>query len=104
MQLQLGEVLAKIISSPKEAKEVLKTHDAAFANRPVLLAIEVMSYDNSGMIFAPYDEYWRQMRKLSVMQFLSAKRIQSFRSIREEEVWNLIEGISSSAGLQIVKY
>ena len=104
MQLQLGEVLAKIISSPKVAKEVLKTHDAAFANRPVLLAIEVMSYDNSGMIFAPYDEYWRQMRKLSVMQFLSAKRIQSFRSIREEEVWNLIEGISSSAGLQIVKY
>nr|POE79185.1 premnaspirodiene oxygenase [Quercus suber] len=101
MQLQLGEVLAIIISSPKVAKEVLKTHDAAFANRPVLLAIEVISYDNSGMIFAPYDEYWRQMRKLCVMQFLSAKRIQSLRSIREEEVWNLIEGISSSAGLQI---
>ncbi|KAM4081884.1 hypothetical protein ACJW30_11G126900 [Castanea mollissima] len=101
MQLQLGEVLAIIISSPKVAKEVLKTHDAAFANRPVLLAIEVMSYDNSGMIFAPYDDYWKKMRKLCVMQFLSVKRIQSFRSIREEEVWNLIEGISSSEGLQI---
>ena len=35
------------------------------------------------------------------MELLSPKRVQSFRTIREEEVWNLIEGISSSEGLQI---
>ena len=42
------------------------------------------------------------MRKFLVTEFLSAKRIQSFKTIREEEVWNLIESISSSyQGLQI---
>ena len=96
MQLQLGEVLAIVISSPKVAKEVLKTHDAAFANRRVVLAIEVMCYDNLSIVFAPYGDYWRQMRKICVTELLSPKCVQSFRTIREEEVWNFIESISSS--------
>ena len=96
MQLQLGEVLAIVISSPKLAKELMKTHDAAFANRPNVLAVEVMSYDNSSLIFSRYNDYWRKMRKILVTEFLSAKRIQSFKTIREEEVWNFIESISSS--------
>ena len=53
MQLQLGEVLAITISSPKVAEEVLKTHDAVFANRPIVLTIEVICYDNSSLIFSP---------------------------------------------------
>ena len=101
MQLQMGEVLAIIISSPKVVEEVLKTHDAALANRPVVLAVEVMSYDHSSIVFAPYGDYWRQMRKICVMNLLSSKRVQSFRRIREEEVNNLIESISFSEGLPI---
>ena len=53
MQLQLGEVLAITISSPKVAEEVPKTHDAVFANRPTVLTIEVICYDNSSLIFSP---------------------------------------------------
>ncbi|KAM3733388.1 hypothetical protein ACB098_11G131700 [Castanea mollissima] len=101
MQLQLGEVLAIIISSPKVVEEVLKTHDTALANRPSVLAIEAMSYGNSGIVFAPYGDYWRQMRKICVSKLLSAKRVQSFRRIREEEVNNLVESISLSAGVPI---
>ncbi|XP_030962309.1 premnaspirodiene oxygenase-like [Quercus lobata] len=100
MQLQLGEVLAIIISSPKVAEEVLKTHDAAFANRPSVLASEIVCYDSS-IVFAPYGDYWRQMRKICVLELLSTKRVQSFKTIREEEVWNLIESISLSQGLPI---
>ncbi|KAK7829291.1 premnaspirodiene oxygenase [Quercus suber] len=96
MQFQLGEVLAITISSSKVAEEVLKTHVAVFANRPTVLAIEVMCYDNSSLIFSPYGDYWRQMRKICVTELLSPKHVQSFRTIRKEEVWNLIEFISSS--------
>ena len=101
MQLQLGEVLAIIISSPKVAEEVLKTHDAAFANRPSVLAVEIVGYDNSSIVFAPYGDYWRQMRKICVLELLSPKRVRSFKTIREEEVWNLVESVSLSQGLPI---
>ena len=59
------------------------------------------SYDYSGILVSTYGDYWRQIRKICVLELLSAKRVQSFRSIREEEVWNLIETISLSNGLPV---
>uniref|UniRef100_A0A7N2LEW5 Cytochrome P450 n=1 Tax=Quercus lobata TaxID=97700 RepID=A0A7N2LEW5_QUELO len=85
----------------KVVEEVLKTHDAALANRPIVLAIEVMCYGNSGIVFAPYGDCWRQMRKICVSKLLSAKRVQSFSRIREEVVNNLVESISLSEGVPI---
>jgi hypothetical protein len=102
MQLQLGEVSAIIISSPDLAKEVLKTHDTAFANQPSILAIDVLSYGYSGIVFTPHGDYWRQIRKIFVrVELLSAKRVLSFRSVQEEEACNLVESISLSGGFPI---
>ncbi|XP_021806654.1 premnaspirodiene oxygenase-like [Prunus avium] len=102
MHLKLGQVSAIAISSPELAKQVLKTHEtAAFSQRPTVLAVEVLSYNFLGIITSPYNEYWRQMRKICVLELLSAKRVQSFSSIREEEAWNLVESISLSQGQPI---
>jgi hypothetical protein len=102
MQLQLGEVSAIIISSPDLAKEVLKTHDTAFANQPSILAIDVLSYGYSSIVFTPHGDYWRQIRKIFVrVELLSAKRVLSFRSVQEEEACNLVESISLSGGFPI---
>ncbi|KAK3028968.1 hypothetical protein RJ639_039995, partial [Escallonia herrerae] len=101
MHLQLGEISAIVVSTPQIAKEVLKSNDIAFANRQEVLATRVILYDNTDVAFAPYGDYWRQMRKICTLELLSAKKVRSFRSIREEEVWHLTESIHSSLGATI---
>ncbi|BBN69920.1 cytochrome P450, family 71, subfamily B, polypeptide 34, partial [Prunus dulcis] len=95
MHLKLGQLEAVIISSSKAAQEVLKTHELTFSQRPLVLAVQVMSFGQASIAFAPYGDFWKELRKICVFELLSAKRVQSFRSIREEEVGNLVESISS---------
>ncbi|KAH6803985.1 hypothetical protein C2S51_032232 [Perilla frutescens var. frutescens] len=101
MHLQLGEIGAVVVSSPETAKEFLKTHDVVFASRPSLLATEINCFGNTDIAFAPYGDYWRQLRKICSLQLLTAKRVQSFRPIREEEVSDLCKFVSQNAGSTI---
>ncbi|CAN1329205.1 Desmethyl-deoxy-podophyllotoxin synthase [Linum perenne] len=94
MHIKLGELSHIVISSPEAAKQVMRTHDIAFASRPSMLAPCILYYGYKDIAFAPYGDYWRQMRKVCVLELLSAKRVLSFRRIREEEVSDLIESLS----------
>ncbi|XWS51769.1 hypothetical protein CRYUN_Cryun11dG0011500 [Craigia yunnanensis] len=101
MHLQLGEISTVIVSSPAVAKEVMKTHDINFSYRPALDVPKITTYDFTNIAFAPYGNYWRHLRKVCNTELLSATRVQSFRSIREEEVLNLIKSIHESDGKPI---
>ncbi|KAI3505782.1 hypothetical protein L1887_28028 [Cichorium endivia] len=96
MHLQLGELSTVVVSSPKLAQEVFTNHDLTFADRPINLTADVVSYHCSDIIFSPYGEYWRKLRKLCTVELLSAKKVKSFQSLREEECWNLVQEIRSS--------
>ncbi|XP_051133994.1 salviol synthase-like [Andrographis paniculata] len=98
MHLKLGEVSTVILSSADAAKEVMKTHDINFANRPSLIAPEILFYKNTDIAFSRYSEYWRQLRKICTIELLSAKRVQSFQPLREEEVSKLCRWIASKEG------
>ncbi|XP_028768628.1 cytochrome P450 71D8-like [Neltuma alba] len=98
MHLQLGELSTVIISSPDMAKEIMKTHDLAFAQRPCTSSAKIVSYGSADIAFAPYGNYWRQMRKISTLKLLSSQKVQSFSHVRQDEVSKLMESVQSSIG------
>jgi cytochrome P450 len=98
MSLKLGEVPYVIVTSPEMAKEILKTNDITFSDRPDFLMYKIFSYNGTDVAFSKYGEHWRQLRKICVLELLSAKRVESFKPIREEEVSGLIKSISESEG------
>ncbi|KAH6809291.1 hypothetical protein C2S51_027074 [Perilla frutescens var. frutescens] len=95
LQMKFGSVPVIVISSAKLAKEVLKTQDFAFCSRPKLLGQHRLSYNGSDVAFSPYGNYWRELRKITIIHLLSVKKVQSFRPIREDEVSRMIAKISS---------
>ncbi|KAJ4710288.1 Cytochrome P450 [Melia azedarach] len=94
--LHLGLAPTLLVSSADCAKEIFKTHDIIFANRPDSSIPRRLLYDYKDVSLAPYGEYWRQMRSICVLQLLSLKRVQSFRFIRQEEINLMIEKINQS--------
>ena len=86
MLLRLGAVPTLVVSSPRAAEAVLRTHDHVMASRPRSVVADIIMYGSSDVAFAPYGEYWRQARKLVTTHVLSVKRVQSFRSAAMEEV------------------
>ncbi|XVF77121.1 hypothetical protein PTKIN_Ptkin14bG0015200 [Pterospermum kingtungense] len=49
----------------------------------------MLSYNGTDIAFSPYEDYWRRLRKICVLEMLSPKRVQSFSPIRDEEVSQL---------------
>ncbi|KDP34575.1 hypothetical protein JCGZ_11125 [Jatropha curcas] len=52
-----------------------------------------LSYNYLDIAFTPYGDYWREIKKICVLELFSAKRVQSFQSVREEEVGLFIDSI-----------
>uniref|UniRef100_M8CMP2 Uncharacterized protein n=1 Tax=Aegilops tauschii TaxID=37682 RepID=M8CMP2_AEGTA len=98
MYVKLGEVPVVVASSAEAAREVMKTHDVTFATRPWSPTTKIIMSDGVGVAFAPYGAHWRQLRKICIMELLSARRVQSFRNVWEEEVTHLVAAISASTG------
>nr|XP_043622641.1 cytochrome P450 Tp4149-like [Erigeron canadensis] len=96
--MHLGSVPLLVVSSAEAAREILKTHDSIFSNRPKLYFHDKLSYGSKDIAFAPYGEYWRQVKSLTVLNFLSHKNVQSFQKIRENLLLRMIEMIGKSCG------
>lgn len=108
MLLRFGRVPVLIVSSADVAHDVMKTHDLKFANRPITKSAHKISNGGRDLVFAPYGEYWRNVKSLCTIHLLSNKMVQSSEKRREEEITLLMETLeeaslsSSSVGLSPV--
>ena len=97
MLLRMGELPVVVASSAATAKEVMKTHDAAFATRALSSTVRVLTNGGRDIVFAPYGEHWRQMRKICVVELLSAMQVRRIQSIMQAEIAHLVESVVAAS-------
>ncbi|MBA0691552.1 hypothetical protein Goari_009174, partial [Gossypium aridum] len=88
MYLRFGFKSTFVVSSAKLAEEVMKTQDLNFCSTPQQRGTHKLSYNGLDLAFSPYNDYWREIRKLCVVHLFN--RVQQYRPIQEHEVGRLI--------------
>ncbi|KAK1372152.1 Cytochrome P450, family 78, subfamily A, polypeptide 5 [Heracleum sosnowskyi] len=81
MAFSVGLTRFVISSQPDSAKEILNS--SAFADRPIKESAYGLLFDRA-MGFAPYGEYWRNLRRISVTHLFGPKRVAHFGEFRKE--------------------
>ncbi|KAF8709957.1 hypothetical protein HU200_029677 [Digitaria exilis] len=104
MLLRFGEVPVVVVSSGEAAREVMRTHDAAFATRPQTATVRILSKEGQAIALAPYGDHWRWLRKVCAVELLSAARVRSLRPVREMMAARLVGAVASggSSGNKLV--
>ncbi|KAI8574227.1 hypothetical protein RHMOL_Rhmol01G0338400 [Rhododendron molle] len=83
---RLGVHPVLVVNNWESFKECFTTHDKTFASRPQFGASKYLSYNFASFGFSPYGPYWRDIRKLVVIELLSAHRLEQFKHIRVSEI------------------
>uniref|UniRef100_M4EDN2 Cytochrome P450 78A5 n=1 Tax=Brassica campestris TaxID=3711 RepID=M4EDN2_BRACM len=94
MAFSVGFSRFVISSEPDTAKEILNS--SAFADRPVKeSAYELLFHRAMG--FAPYGEYWRNLRRIASTHLFSPRRIAGFEGVRVGIGMKMVKKIKSVA-------
>jgi cytochrome P450 len=98
MLLRFGSVPTLVVSSAEAARELMRTHDLAFCSRHLSATLDIISFGGRDILFSPYNDSWRELRKVCVLELFSHRRVLSFRPVREHEVARLVASISAECG------
>jgi cytochrome P450 len=98
MYLQFGSIPVVVGSSAEMAKFFLKTQDVVFIDRPKTAAGKYTAYHYNDITWSSYGAYWRQARKMCLTELFSAKRLESYRYIRSEEMRALMRDLHDASG------
>ncbi|KAI3806170.1 hypothetical protein L1987_22064 [Smallanthus sonchifolius] len=88
--LRLGSERAMVVSSWQMVKECFSINDRNFATRPNMAVSRYMGYNSAVFTLAPYGPYWREIRKMVVLELLTSQRIEKHKNVRTSEVKYLI--------------
>ncbi|EFJ10535.1 hypothetical protein SELMODRAFT_128013 [Selaginella moellendorffii] len=97
MFLRLGCVPTFVASSAEAAREFLHTHDLVFASRPRYAVARELTYNFADIMWAPYGDHWRHLRKVCSLELFSGKRVDSFERVRKEEISSALATVEEAA-------
>lgn len=83
--LKLGSIPCVVASTPELARELLKTNELKFSARKHSTAIHRLTYDSS-FAFAPYEAYWKFIKRLSQTELVGPRTLGQFLPIRTQEL------------------
>ncbi|XP_055819523.1 cytochrome P450 71AU50-like [Solanum dulcamara] len=100
--IRLGLVPTIVVSSANVAEKILKTYDHIFSSKPHNEAAHYLAYGQMNIIFSKYGPYWRNMRKLCTLHLLTNQKINSFQSLRRQQVELMIKSLKTEARDRLV--
>ncbi|KAI3807146.1 hypothetical protein L1987_23070 [Smallanthus sonchifolius] len=97
LQLRFGSRRVLVINSPSASEECFTKNDISFANRPRMLFGKIIGNNWTSLIWAPYGDHWRNLRRIASIELLSIHRLNEFHDIRVDEGKLLIRKLMSTS-------
>ncbi|XP_028779072.1 cytochrome P450 81E8-like [Neltuma alba] len=103
ISLWFGSRLVVVVSSPSAVQECFTKNDIVLANRPRFLAGEYISYNCTTVVFAPYGDHWRNLRRITAIEVLSTHRLNKFSEMRRDEMKRLVQKLAQDSHKEFAK-
>ncbi|XP_043718426.1 flavonoid 3'-monooxygenase CYP75B137-like [Telopea speciosissima] len=91
--LQMGQKPVIVVSSPEVAREILKHKEGSFSSRTITEAVRSIAYDGTTLVFVPYSERWRLLRKILTTELFSSRAIDLLQPARQQQVRGLLKSL-----------
>ncbi|XP_073389001.1 cytochrome P450 81E8-like [Physcomitrium patens] len=93
--IYMGSKPTLLVSTAAIAEQVLKHNDQAFASRPFLTAGKTLGFDFKSIVFAPFGNYYKRLRRIYTVELLSPKRVALSQELRQIEVKHVMSSVLS---------
>ncbi|XP_010425654.1 PREDICTED: cytochrome P450 81D11 [Camelina sativa] len=100
--LRLGTRLVYVVSSHSVAEECFTKNDVVLANRPQFIFQKHIGYNSTTMVGEAYGDSWRNLRRIGTIEIFSSLRLNSFISVRKDEIRRLILCLSKNSKHEFV--
>ncbi|XP_019155058.1 PREDICTED: cytochrome P450 81E8-like [Ipomoea nil] len=89
--LQLGVRRVVVVSSPSAVEECFTKNDVVLADRPRSVAGNYLTYNYTILTSSNYGDHWRNLRRICALEIFSTSRLNSFKSVRQDELKILLQ-------------